>query len=107
MLDLSIYAGEGFAIVFVAGMDTVSEDDSVDVAGGLYAVGKYVLVFSLAKRATFRIAGALLDVLSFLCRAFFFLEVFGFGFPFPLPFGGFGSSSSCGSARSSFNGFFP
>ena len=81
MLDLFIYAGEGLAIVFVAWMDAVSEDDAVDVAGGLYAVCKYVLVFSLAEPTTFRVAGALLDVLFFLLPGFFLLGSIGIRFP--------------------------
>ena len=108
VLDLLVYAGEGFAVVFIAGVDAVAEDDAIDVAGSFYAVCKYVLVLSLAEPAAFRIAGALLDVFFFLLSDFFFLEVFGFGFPLPLSFGGFGSSSSyCGFSGSSFNGFFP
>ena len=73
MLDLFKYAREGLAIVFVAGMNAVSENYTVDVASGLYAVSKYVFVLSLAEPAAFRVAGALLDVLLFLLPGFFLL----------------------------------
>ena len=81
MLNLFKYAGEGLAIVFVAGVDAVTKDDTVDVAGCLYAVSKYILVFSLAEPAAFRVAGALLDVLFFLLPGFFLLGGIRIRFP--------------------------
>ena len=71
MLDLFIYFREGPAVVFVAGVDAVAQDNAVNVAGGLYAVGKYVLVLSLAEPTAFRVAGALLHMLFFLLPGFF------------------------------------
>ena len=38
MLDLFIYLRKGPAVVFVAGMNAVAQDNAVNVAGGLYAV---------------------------------------------------------------------
>ena len=54
-------------------MDAVAENHAVFVTSSLYAVRKYIFVFSLAKPAAFRVAGALLYVLVFLLPCFFLL----------------------------------
>ena len=66
MLYLFKHAGECLAIVFVAGMYTVTENNAVNIAGRLHTICEYILVLAFAEPAAFRVAGALLAVLFLL-----------------------------------------